>query len=114
AAAGAKTGGGDLGCLGRGRMVKECEEAAFSAEPNALVGPVKTSYGYHVIQVLAKNPERVQPLFEVSAQIKSQLQEKKAGDEAKRLSRDLADRLAKIPKPTDEQLKKLTTSVISF
>jgi peptidyl-prolyl cis-trans isomerase D len=95
-------------------MVKEFEEAAFAAEPNALLGPVKTSYGYHVIQVLSKTSERVQPLFEVSAQIKSQLQEKKAQDESKRLARDLADRLAKIAKPSDDQLKKFVTTVITL
>jgi peptidyl-prolyl cis-trans isomerase D len=111
---GSKVKGGDLGSFGRGRMVKEFEDAAFAAEPNALVGPVKTSYGYHVIQVLSKSPERVQPLFEVSAQIKSQLQEKKAADEAKRIARDIADRLAKIGKPSDDQLKKLTTPVITW
>ncbi|HKC23227.1 MAG TPA: peptidyl-prolyl cis-trans isomerase [Thermoanaerobaculia bacterium] len=111
---GSKANGGDVGSFGRGRMVKEFEDAAFAAEPNAIVGPVKTSYGYHVIQVLGKTPERVQPLFEVSAQIKSQLQEKKAADEAKRIARDLADRLAKIPKPSDDQLRKLTSPVISL
>jgi peptidyl-prolyl cis-trans isomerase D len=111
---GSKANGGDVGSFGRGRMVKEFEDAAFSAEPNAIVGPVKSSYGSHVIQVLGKSPERVQPLFEVSAQIKGQLQEKKAADEAKRVARDLADRLAKIPKPSDDQLRKLTSPVISL
>ena len=111
---GSKVKGGDLGSFGRGQMVKEFEEAAFSAEPNALVGPVKTSYGYHVIQVLEKTPARVQPMFEVKEQIRGQLQEKKAGDEAKRLARDLADRIAKMGgKPSDDQFKKLAVGAIT-
>lgn len=49
---GSKTRGGDLGYFGRGRMIAEFEQAAFDAAPNSVVGPVKTSFGYHLIQVL--------------------------------------------------------------
>src|SRR5205823_1579942 len=69
----------------------------------------------HIIQVEAKTPARVQPLFEVSTQIKGHLQEKKAQDEAKRLARDLADRIAKMgAKPSDDQLKKLTGPAVTW
>ncbi|MBU0762615.1 MAG: peptidyl-prolyl cis-trans isomerase [Candidatus Altiarchaeota archaeon] len=44
--------GGDLGWFGRGRMVREFEKAAFDAEKGAVVGPVKTEFGYHIIKVL--------------------------------------------------------------
>jgi parvulin-like peptidyl-prolyl isomerase len=50
--------GGDLGWFGRGRMVPEFEEAAFSLEPGQLSGPIKTTYGYHLVQVLEKDPAR--------------------------------------------------------
>ncbi len=43
--------GGDLGCFGRGQMVKAFEDAAFNAPVGKVVGPVKTQYGYHVILV---------------------------------------------------------------
>ncbi len=52
--AGSAAKGGDLGFFGRGAMVKEFEEAAFSAEPGQVVGPVKTQFGYHVIKVEEK------------------------------------------------------------
>ena len=109
-----KTTGGDLGSFGRGQMVKEFEQAAFDAEPKAIVGPVKTSYGYHVIQVLEKTPERVQPIFEVSAGIRARLMDKKASEEARRLAKELAEKVAKIGKPSDEDLRKLAVGPVTL
>jgi peptidylprolyl isomerase/peptidyl-prolyl cis-trans isomerase D len=43
--------GGDLGWFGEGRMVDAFSEAAFNASPGALVGPVKSEFGYHLIKV---------------------------------------------------------------
>ena len=42
--------GGDLGQFGRGQMVPEFEQAAFDNPVGALVGPVRTQFGYHVVQ----------------------------------------------------------------
>jgi len=111
---GSKANGGDLGSFPRGRMVKEFEEAAFSAKEKDIVGPVRSSFGYHVIQVLEKTGERVQPLFEVSAGIRARLQEDRARAEAKRLARDLTDKVAKMGKPSDDDLRKLAGSGVTF
>ena len=65
--------GGDLGVFGKGQMVKEFEEAAFAAEIGAVVGPVKTQFGYHLIKVEAKNEASVMPFEEAREKIRRTL-----------------------------------------
>ncbi len=46
-----KSKGGDLGWFGKGDMVPEFDAAVFGAKKGALLGPVKTQFGWHVILV---------------------------------------------------------------
>jgi peptidyl-prolyl cis-trans isomerase D len=47
----ASNSGGDLGWFGKGRMVKPFENAVFGADTGAVIGPVLTNFGYHVIKI---------------------------------------------------------------
>jgi peptidyl-prolyl cis-trans isomerase C len=43
--------GGSLGWFGRGMMIKEFENVAFSGKKGQVIGPVKTQFGYHIIRI---------------------------------------------------------------
>ena len=46
--------GGDLGSFGRGQMVREFDTVVFSAPLNTVQGPVRTQFGYHLIEVTSR------------------------------------------------------------
>lgn len=64
--------GGDLGWFGKGAMVPAFEQAVFGAKKGDIVGPVRTEYGFHVIQVTDAKGGQVPPLAQVRAQIEAE------------------------------------------
>lgn len=88
---GTRDKGGDLGWFERGRMVPEFEQAAFSLAVGQVSEPVRTAYGFHIIQVLEKRPPRVRPLSEVREEIRRSL----ARPEAIRRAQAFAEELAR-------------------
>lgn len=47
--------GGGLGEFGPGQMVPEFDKVVFSAPVNEVQGPVKTQFGYHLLEVTARD-----------------------------------------------------------
>ncbi len=46
--------GGALGEFGPGQMVREFDEVVFSGELNTVHGPVKTQFGYHLLEITSR------------------------------------------------------------
>lgn len=49
--------GGDLGEFGPGMMVPEFDEVVFSAPVNTVQGPVKTQFGFHLLEVTSRTED---------------------------------------------------------
>ena len=81
--------GGSLGWIGKGRTVPEFEKAAFS-QPIGKVGDlVKSSYGFHIIRVDARQDAHMKTLEEVNDQIEPILKQQKAQEIAQKQADDL-------------------------
>jgi len=55
---GSASRGGDLGWFGKGKMIKEFEEAVFNGKIGEIQKPVKTSFGYHIILVTNRSNKK--------------------------------------------------------
>jgi parvulin-like peptidyl-prolyl isomerase len=64
-----KESGGALGWLSRGQLVKKFEEIAFSLQPGQISKPLKTSLGFHLINVEERRAAKPQDLATVEAEI---------------------------------------------
>lgn len=70
--------GGDLGFFGPGTMVPEFDKVVFALQVNEISQPVKTQFGYHIIQLLEKKAAQKPTLEEARPKIEKQLKEQKA------------------------------------
>ena len=83
-------GGGDLNFFGRGQMVKEFEEAAFSLPVGATSDLVRTTYGFHIIKVTDSHPARTTSFDEAKEGIRQELAMTRARGEVADRARSLA------------------------
>jgi peptidyl-prolyl cis-trans isomerase C len=73
--------GGDLGFFKPGKMVKPFEDAAFALKPNEVSEIVQTRFGYHLIKVVEKKPERKIGYEEIKKRLKDHLKQRKVQEE---------------------------------
>jgi peptidyl-prolyl cis-trans isomerase D len=89
--------GGDVGFITHGQMVKPFEDAAFSLKQGELSGLVKTSYGYHILQVEGRQDARVKPFAEVKDVLTTEFKKRKANEALQQLTDKAAAELKKDP-----------------
>jgi peptidyl-prolyl cis-trans isomerase D len=89
--------GGDLGWIVRGQTVPEFESAAFALQPNQLSSVVTSQYGYHIIQVLEKQPARLKTFDEVKDELTTELRKQAVTDKMEKVGDEIHDALVKDP-----------------
>lgn len=77
---GSKTDGGDLGFFAKERMVAPFAEAAFRMKPGEISDPVKSQFGWHVIQVLERRTKPVPSFEDMREQVEQYLVRKAQQD----------------------------------
>lgn len=66
---GSKINGGDLGPVRKGAMVKPFEDAVFAMQAGEIRGPVKSEFGFHIIQVREILPSREIPFDQIRPEV---------------------------------------------
>lgn len=103
--------GGDLDYFGRGRMVPEFDQAAFTIKTGETSDLVKTAFGFHIIRIVDSQPDTTQSLAEVRAEIEDQLKWQAAQAEAERLARSL-EATVKLPADLERMAKERGIAVV--
>jgi peptidyl-prolyl cis-trans isomerase D len=93
---GSKDKGGEYTVQKNGQMVPEFEAAAFRMKPGESE-IVKTSYGYHVFQVVAHDQARMKPFDEVKAQLATEWKRQRVSDMMQQISDKAQAMLQKDP-----------------
>lgn len=64
---GSAKNGGDLGFVGKGRMIKEFEDATFNTPIGQYSAPFQTNFGWHIVKAISKrNNEKGEPEVQAS------------------------------------------------
>jgi len=104
---GSASKGGDLGWVVRGQMVKEFEDTTFSLKPKEISNVITTQYGFHIIQVMEKEPAHLKTLDEVKAEISNTLRSQSVFDKMQGLEEQARDELVKNPQNAQQIASKL-------
>ena len=88
-----KEQGGDLGEFGRGMMVKEFEDAAFSMEEGEMTkSPVSTQFGYHIIKTTEKKGSKPRAFDEVKEEVMNKMLQDKQMEYYSKLMTELQEK----------------------
>ncbi len=108
---GSKDVGGDLGWVERGVMVKPFEDALFAMQPGEITDPVKTDFGYHVLQLRETKGGEGRPFEEVRDQLAVEQMQADTERQFNELSGKLVDLVYKNPTVLESAAKELKLPV---
>lgn len=81
--------GGDLGTFPRGQMVDEFDAVVFAMQPGEVSNIFRTTFGFHIVKLIARKPEGVPELHEIRAELEEFL----FNDKKRRAVEQYLDRL---------------------
>jgi peptidyl-prolyl cis-trans isomerase D len=105
--------GGDLDWVVKGQEVPEFDSVAFNLKPKELSGVVTTNFGYHIIQVLEKEPAHVKPFDEVKATLADELKKQGITDKVQMMADQIRAALQKSPGSAAEVSKQFGADLIT-
>jgi peptidyl-prolyl cis-trans isomerase D len=104
--------GGELGFIVKGQTVPEFEKAAFSLQPGQTSGLVKTTYGYHILQVEKHEQAHLQPFDEVKGKLAAEFFQQSQTAQMQNLADKAVAELHKDPLHPEKAAEALGTTVI--
>ena len=109
---GAAQTGGEYKGVTRGQMVPEFEQAAFTLKPGQISDPVKTTYGYHIIQVEKHEDARLRPFEEVKSEIAANIKKQRASDQMQQIADRAQAELRKDPTHPEKVASEFSMEVV--
>ncbi|HTA67626.1 MAG TPA: peptidyl-prolyl cis-trans isomerase [Bryobacteraceae bacterium] len=106
--------GGDLGWIVRGQMVKNFEDSVFSLKPKEISEVITTEYGFHIIQVMEREPARLRTLEEVKPEIVGNLRNQQVFDLMQNLIDQAHGELVKAPQNARQIADKFKLQFVSL
>jgi peptidyl-prolyl cis-trans isomerase D len=104
--------GGDLDWVTKGQMVPNFEKTSFSLQPKQISDIVETEFGYHIIQVLAKEAGRVKPFEEVKQELAAEAKRSQLFERMPALADQARAELVQAPTQAEAIAKKLNLGYI--
>ncbi len=107
------TNGGELPWITRGQAAPEMEKAAFALAPGQISDVIKSTFGLHIIKVLAHDQAHQKSLAEVQSEVLTKVKAEKAEQAQQQMLDQLDAALRKNPKGLDAVAASLKMAVLS-
>jgi len=99
---GSKDKGGEYDGVVHGQMVPEFDKAAFSLKVGEISEPIKTTYGYHILQVQKHEQAQLKPFNDVKAALEAEYKKQQVSDLMQQLSDKVQAALTKDPQHPEQ------------